>query len=252
MSSEKRIILVTGASNGIGFDTTYALVATSPNNHVIMGVRNPSKGEEKLKEIQARGIQGTLSTLQLDVTSDTDIEAAVKKISSSYGRLDVLVNNAGICLTGPQTRSTLHTTFETNVYGPYLLTLALGPLLQKSSDARVINVTSGLGSIAMRTDTTNAYYQVKQSDSYRVSKAALNMVGASTAAQFDAWGCKTWSFCPGFVVTDLTGVEDRQSRRDNGAESAETSAKGIKEIVEGVRDGEVLKFIARNGEQYPW
>jgi NAD(P)-dependent dehydrogenase (short-subunit alcohol dehydrogenase family) len=176
----------------------------------------------------------------------------VSTIQSSFNRLDVLINNAGIVVKGPLTRSSLAATFDTNVYGAYLLSMAMGPLLQKSSDPRIINVTSGLGSIAKRTDPNDQYYQVKQNEAYRMSKAALNMSSASTAATFDAWGCKVWSYCPGFVVTDLTGAEDRQNRVDRGADSSETSAKGIKEIVDGERDGEVLKFVARRGEQHPW
>ncbi|KAF2266530.1 short chain dehydrogenase [Lojkania enalia] len=250
MASDKSIILITGASNGIGYDTSYHLAAASPNYHVIMSARTPSKGEAALKEIQARNPQGTLSFLQLDVSSDESIATAAKKIEEDFGRLDVLVNNAGIYLRDA-TRDNLRSTFDTNVFGPLLLTHALEHLLKKSKDPRIINVSSGLGSITNRADPEHENYQVPFYP-YRMSKAALNMMSTCQAFEFKEWGAKVWAYCPGYVVTDLTGKEDRENRIARGAESSETSAQGILEIIEGKRDGEVNKFVRRYGLQYPW
>lgn len=252
MAAEKTIILITGANSGIGFDTSYELAAASPDYHVIMTARTPSKGEQALKEIQARKPKGTLSFVQLDVTNDDSIAAAAKQIESEFGRVDVLVNNAGIIKFGPLTRDLLHTHFDTNVYGPTLLTQALGPLLKKSKDLRIINVSSGLGSVGLRLNPDQEYYHNNLAEIYRMTKAALNMLTANQAYEYREVGGKVWSYCPGFVVTNLSGEEDRQRRKDMGAESSETSAVGIREIVEGKRDGETTKFVARYGKHWEW
>ncbi|KAF2031398.1 short chain dehydrogenase [Setomelanomma holmii] len=250
MSADKQLILVTGATSGIGYDTCYALAAASTNNHVILGARNVSKGEDVLAQLQARKPQTTFSVIELDVTKDESIDAAVKKIEEDFGRLDVLVNNAGVMID-PPTRAVLHTTFETNVFGPSLLTSALIPLLKASSSPKVVNVSSDLGSIGRKLDST-AYNQKIPREAYRMSKAALNMLTAIQTVEFAEFGGKVWSYCPGYVVTNLTGEEGRKERIQRGAESSETSANGIVEIVEGKRDDEVGKFITRYGKQYPW
>jgi NAD(P)-dependent dehydrogenase (short-subunit alcohol dehydrogenase family) len=252
MAAEKTIILITGANGGIGFDTSYELAATSPNYHVIMTGRTLSKGEQALKEIQARKPQGTLSFIQLDVTDDNSIAAATKQIESEFGRVDVLINNAGILIFGPVNRDLLHAHFNTNLYGPILLTQSLEPLLKKSKDLRIINVSSGLGSITHRLDPSNEYYGSNVAEVYRMTKAALNMLTASQAYDYKDVGGKVWSYCPGFVITNLSGESDRQRRKDMGAESSETSAVGIREIVEGKRDGETDKFVKRYGEHWEW
>lgn len=217
-----------------------------------MACRNHAKGEAALKELQARKPQGTLDLLDLDVSDDDSIAAAVKKVEADFGRVDVLINNAGVVGKTPSpTRADLRTVFETNVFGPTVLTQSLLSLLQASKSPKVINVTSGLGSIGFRSDPSHDTYHVPYT-SYRMSKAALNMLTACQYYEFQKFGCKVWAFCPGFVITDLTGKEERQWRKDNGADSSETSAQGILEIVEGKRDAEVGTFIARYGQQYPW
>ncbi|KAH7242776.1 hypothetical protein BKA59DRAFT_457340 [Fusarium tricinctum] len=252
MAPNKKIILVTGANSGIGYDTSYALANDSPDNHIIMGARSSVKGLAALKEIQARQPAGTLSFLELDITSDESITAAVKKLESDFGVLDVLVNNAGISGKEEISRENFHTLFDTNVFSTMLLTQALEHLLQKSRDPRIINVSSVLGSIADRNNYSSPYTQV-EGETYRISKAALNMVTGIQAYKYKEWDhpAKVWSFCPGFVVTNLT-AEDKQSKIDRGAESSETSAQGITEIVRGDRDDQVNQFLAKRGEVLSW
>jgi hypothetical protein len=149
-----------GANSGIGFDTSYALANASPDNHVIMGARSSAKGLAALAEIQDRKPAGTLSFLELDITSDESIKAAAKKLSSAFGALDVLVNNAGISGKEEVSRENFQTVFNTNVFGTMLLTQALEPLLQKSLAPQIINVSSVLGSITVRNDHSSAYTQV--------------------------------------------------------------------------------------------
>ncbi|KAF1995682.1 short chain dehydrogenase [Amniculicola lignicola CBS 123094] len=250
MPSDKNIILITGANNGIGFDTAYALANASENNHVIMAARTPSKGEAALEELQSRKPKGTLSLVILDVNSDDSISAAVKKLQTEHGRLDVLVNNAGVMVPG-NGRDAYRGTFETNVFGPAILTDALAPLLKNSKAPRIVNVSSGLGSIALRFDETNQYYPLP-ANAYRASKAALNMITACQNHDYKDLGVKAFAFCPGYVITNLTGEEGRKQRIATGAESSETSAQGILEIAQGQRDGEVKNFLQRFGQQWEW
>ncbi|KAH6633055.1 hypothetical protein C7974DRAFT_412083 [Boeremia exigua] len=252
-TAEQRIILVTGGNNGIGFDTVAALAAASPTNYVIIGSRNLSKGTAALEKIKAKNYPGSTDLVQLDVTDDSSIFAAATSISQTHGRLDVLINNAGICPepsdpTWP-TRQQMRDVFETNVFGPTVVTQAMLPLLRKSTDPRIVNVTSSLGSIATRLDPSD---QVAGPNypGYRMSKAALNMLTAYTYALEEAKGVKVWSFCPGFVVTDLG--RDREVRESMGIDSSETSAKGILQIVQGERDDEVGRFVEREGKSRAW
>jgi NAD(P)-dependent dehydrogenase (short-subunit alcohol dehydrogenase family) len=215
-----------------------------------MGVRNLEKGQKSLDEVKARKPQGTLSLLALDVASDDSIHAAAKKLEADYGRLDVLVNNAGnqVQLRFP-TREQLRESFETNVYGPVILTQALIPLITASQGKKIINVSSELGSITGGSNP-NHYTHRNPYTAYRMSKAALNMFSVTTHAHLKDQGVKVWSFCPGFVVTNLAGQRDK--RADMGAESSETSAQGILDIVEGERDAEAGTFIGRYDGQIPW
>ncbi|KND93727.1 (+)-neomenthol dehydrogenase [Tolypocladium ophioglossoides CBS 100239] len=248
----RRIILVTGANSGIGYDTSYAAAAASPSNHVIMGCRSLAKGAKALEELQARKPAGTLSLLELDVTNDSTIKAAVDKISADFGVLDALVNNAGIYIRDAQDRrSEILDTLNTNTVGPLVLTEALLPLLRKSKDPRIINVSSALGSITDRFDASLSYHGLP-AEAYRMSKAALNMATACMHTAYAPWGARVWAFCPGYVVTNLSGEADRQLRRERGADSAETSAAAILEILDGKRDGEAGSFVRRNGQRFLW
>ncbi|POR39591.1 (+)-neomenthol dehydrogenase [Tolypocladium paradoxum] len=248
----KRIILITGANSGIGYDASYSVAAASPSNHVIMGCRSLAKGAKALEELQERKPAGTLSVLELDVTNDDTIKAAAEKISADFGVLDALVNNAGVVVRGSRDRrAELLDTLNTNTVGPFVLTEALLPLLRKSKDPRIINVSSAIGSISIRLDPSHASYDLP-AEAYRMSKAALNMATACMHAAYSPWGARVWAYCPGYVVTNLTGEGDRQRRRDSGAESSETSAAGILEILGGQRDGEAGSFLHRRGQQLPW
>ncbi|KAL6246348.1 hypothetical protein RBB50_006584 [Rhinocladiella similis] len=261
-NKEKKIILITGANSGIGLDTAHALASASADNHVIMACRDKSKGQTALESLKSSSstsssggggaLLGTLSLLELDVTNDDSISAAVTTVTSEFGRLDVLINNAGMMNIKPtDRRADLLSTYNTNAASALILTEHMLPLLKKSADPRIINVSSGLGSVTEKSDPGSQYYAVP-GEPYRMSKAAMNMAAACMYASYKSWGCKVWSFDPGFVVTNLSGAENRDRRVSMGAESSETSAKGLREIVEGVRDGDVGKFVGREGVTLPW
>ncbi|KAM0325835.1 hypothetical protein ACHAQA_007137 [Verticillium albo-atrum] len=249
--ADKKIFLITGANAGIGFDTSYTLANASPNNHVIMTARSAERGREAVTKIQERKPAGTVSFLQIDVSSEESMRAAVPQVEEAFGRLDVLVNNAGIVIPDKLDRESILKIFDTNVFGAIILTDLLAPLLQKSNDPRIINVSSIAGSLQIRTDKTHKLNEMP-SFLYRLSKASLNSVSLEQNWLYKDWDhpAKVWAFCPGYVVTNLAG--DEEFRKSQGVESAETSAEGILDIVQGKRDGETLTFIGRRGETIPW
>jgi NAD(P)-dependent dehydrogenase (short-subunit alcohol dehydrogenase family) len=181
----------------------------------------------------------------------------VQHIEQEFGRLDVLVNNAGICTETYDgqwpSRHQLRAEFETNVFGPTVLTAALLPLLRQSKSPKIINVSSGLGSISRCISTPNKGPdgKVVRAPGYRMTKSALNMLTAYQHQQLKDEGFKVWSYCPGFVITDL-GKDRKEREQMAGCESSETSAQGILEILEGQRDNEVGQFVTKYGKQYQW
>ena len=249
MANEKIIALVTGGNNGVGFETC-SLIASQPNFHVIMGSRSLEKGQAALAKIQTLKPAGSISLVQLDVTSDASIHAARDDIESKQGRVDVLINNAGIC---PLTfdRAVMREVLETNTISPGLVTEVFLPLLKAASHSRVIYVSSRLGSLKMRSDpqdhARNGDYKA-----YRISKTALNMVAVCDAWQYQKDGVKVFVYCPGFVQSDLAGM--RQKKVEMGVPTAEGSARGLLEIAEGKRDGDAAKFLHNGGGDnlHPW
>jgi len=146
----------------------------------------------------------------------------------------------------------LRATFETNTFGPAIVTEAFAPLLSKSKNGRLVYVSSGLGSLTIRSDPSDRYYKNPRV-TYRMSKAALNMLAICHHVALGPQGIKVWTFCPGYVVTNLsgTGEKGRRERVERGAGDPKESAEGILAIVEGRRDSEVGKFVHKDGV-YPW
>jgi NAD(P)-dependent dehydrogenase (short-subunit alcohol dehydrogenase family) len=204
------VALVTGANKGIGLQIAKDLAAHGLT--VLVGSRNLENGETA-----ANSIEGDAHAIQLDVTDQTSITAAAERIQSAYGRLDVLVNNAGISHAPAPDRSLedivqagrlsiasldeIHTVFETNVFGVIAVTQAMLPLLQEASTARVVNVASTGGSLTLNSDPTNPHRSMF--GTYSVSKAAANAVTVAFAADLEAAGIKVNAACPGFTGTDL-------------------------------------------------
>ena len=245
-----------GATNGIGLDTAKYIANASSKYHVIIGARNTSKGETVLKDLQSQKSEGTFSLIQLDITDDSSISEAAKKLEQDFGRLDILINNAGICpenggeLQMPS-RADFQATFETNIFGPALLTEALVPLLKKSPSPKIVNVSSVMGSIGVLAKNDPAQpSNMSPFPAYRMSKSAMNMMTTYQYSQLSKFGFKIWSYCPGYVATDLG--RDKDNRVQRGVDSSETSAVGIVEILEGKRDGEVGQFLGRYGQNHVW
>ncbi|KAL7006365.1 hypothetical protein EMMF5_004018 [Cystobasidiomycetes sp. EMM_F5] len=250
MEAKALRVLVTGGSNGIGL-ATCKLFASQPNFHCIMGSRSLEKGKKAIQSIQAEVASSSLSLIQLDITSDDSIAAAAKQVESEHGRLDILINNAGICPVD-FTRASARECIDTNAISPGLVTQAFAPLLLKSaSTPRIIYVSSALGSITKRSDPKDIAYQAEYT-AYRMSKAALNMLVACDAYEFKD-KIKVFALCPGYVITDLSG--EREAKEKAGiAKSPDHSAKAIFNIASGHRDQEHGLFLHDEelGEIYPW
>ena len=191
---------------------------------------------------------------------DTTIANAASSITASHGRLDVLINNAAVASYAASDRQAFRDAFDTNATGPYLLTKALISLLRKSANPRIVNVSSGAGSIGRRLTPASPMYKI-QAEPYRASKVAMNML---MTCQYVEYGLnynvegepvkegeekrvKVFAYDPGFTVSNLSEA----NRKENGARSAEETVKSLMDVVEGKRDREVGRFIHNSGG-YPW
>ena len=201
------ICLITGGNQGIGFEIAKQLFHTQANWHIILGSRQFEKGKTAVADILASSTPLTRSDnellpIDLDVTSDTSITAVVSYISSRYGKLDVLINNAGISQFAAANLSTSREKsahiLDTNTFGASALTEACIPLLSAAKLPRVVFVSSEMGSIANALDedvySKELTWMCMQ---YKVSKAALNMVAACFARKFGGEGWKVNVHCPG-------------------------------------------------------
>lgn len=204
-----KIILVTGANRGIGKETVRQLARMG--HKTILTGRHADHVRDAQDALAAEGV--ITDACPLDVRDDNSIAHLVKFMNERYGKLDVLVNNAGVFLDGSDsskvTPDKISETFETNTLGPYRMITAFLPLLRESADARIINVSSGMGGL---TEMNGGY------PGYRISKAALNAVTRIFAHDLAADKIKVNSVCPGWVKTDMGG--DRATREiDKGAET---------------------------------
>ncbi|KAJ4375893.1 hypothetical protein N0V83_001171 [Neocucurbitaria cava] len=205
-STSKPVALITGANRGIGFELARTL-ARDHNFQVIIGSRSDSSGLEAFSKLRAEGLF-SVTGVTLDVSSDDSIVHAAKSVEQNFGRLDLLINNAGIMLPDSQDspiatkRKAFQSTFNTNVTGAAVVTETFIPLLSKSTLPRILFLGSTLGSITGRLDE-NYIWDSMDSISYRCSKAALSMLAAQYARRYGEKGWKVNIVCPGYVKTGM-------------------------------------------------
>ncbi len=201
--ADTKIALITGANKGIGKEIARQLGAAGMT--VLIGARDAERGEEAAAELCEGGADARF--LAVDVTDPDGLAAAAAQVQQDFGRLDVLVNNAGIALDatpGGLTLDLLRRTYETNVFGVYSVTEAFLPLLKKSDAGRIVNMSSELGSLTSNSNPDWDFAAVKLL-AYNSSKAALNMLTVIWADQLKDTPIKINSANPGHVATDLGG-----------------------------------------------
>ncbi|MBQ0995439.1 SDR family oxidoreductase [Streptomyces sp. RK62] len=231
--------LITGANKGLGFETARRLVEAG--HTVYVGARDADRGRAAAERIGAR-------FLLIDVTDDASVQAAVKTVEADGG-LDVLVNNAGIELRGPgnsvppagdTTADEMRTVYETNVFGVVRVTHAFLPLLQRSPAPVVVNVSSGLASLAGLSDPDSPahFYQAL---AYPSSKTAVNMITVQYAKAFP--GLRINAVEPGFTATDLNGR--------TGTQTVEEGAEIIVRMAQVGPDGPTGGYFDIDGP-LPW
>jgi NAD(P)-dependent dehydrogenase (short-subunit alcohol dehydrogenase family) len=202
-----KIALITGANKGIGFETARQLAA-SGGVHVVLAARDRAKGVDAALKLQAEGLD--VEALTLDVTDAASIAAAVKEIEKKFGRLDILINNAGINVqdgskkVSEQTLDTWRKTFDTNLFALIAVTHSFLPLLKKSPAGRIVNLSSILGSLALHSDPASPIYDFKI-PAYNVSKTAVNGYTVQLAYELRDTKIKVNAAHPGYVKTDMGG-----------------------------------------------
>ncbi len=208
---DNRIALVTGANRGIGFEVCRQLAAKGI--HVLLTSRTDAKGKAAAQKLLANGLDVT--HYQLDVTDQEGIQRLREFVEQEYGRLDVLVNNAGVYIDNRHSLlevdfDVLRRTMDTNAYGPLLLTQALVPLMVEHGYGRIVNVSSGIGELS---DLGSSW------PAYRLSKIMLNLQTRIIAGELKGTNVLINAMCPGWVRTDMGGPGASRSVEE-GADTA--------------------------------
>lgn len=204
--AQEKVAFITGGNKGLGLETARQLGKLGIT--VVIGSRDPQRGADAAQKLQSEGIHA--EAVRFDVTQPSDYQAVYDYFDKKYGRLDILINNAGVSkenfLGGNQTSTTsaevLHDTFDTNFFGVIQITQTLLPLLRKSPAGRIVNLSSILGSLALHADPKSPIYNAK-AFAYDASKAALNSFTVHLAHELKDTNIKVNSAHPGWVKTDM-------------------------------------------------
>lgn len=250
--SHKRIALVTGANQGVGRQVAKELVANGVT--VFVGSRNYERGEAAANEIG----QGAIA-IQLDVTDQASITAAERRIREEFGRLDLLVNNAAISRSERNNMALedyassysasnvsleeVRKIWETNVFGPLAVYQAMLPLLRLSSDARIVNVSSGAGSLSLNANPAFPYRKMF-SPAYAGSKSALNIIALSMMIEHEEDGIKVNLVSPEFTSTALNNHQGTSTIEDGSREVVRVALLGP--------DGPTGTFTRWENSNIPW
>ena len=205
MKQATRIALITGGNKGMGLEIGRELGRAGIT--VLLGARSMERGNEAAGTLRTEGIDA--HAIALDVTDQASVARATQQILDRFESIDILVNNAGVNDAGDGRPSgaavdAVRRLLETNFLGALTVTQSMLPLLRRGRAARIINMSSSLGSLTMNGDPTSPYYRA-QLIGYNASKAALNMLTVQLAQELGDSGITVNSVCPGFVKTDLNG-----------------------------------------------
>jgi NAD(P)-dependent dehydrogenase (short-subunit alcohol dehydrogenase family) len=237
----KKIALITGANRGIGFETARQLA--KKNYTVLLGARDPAKGMAAAEKLRKEDLD--VHYINISPSDPKSVKSAAEEVASKFGLLDVLINNAGVFLQGDNGPASevptdiLRETYETNVFGLHEVTKAFWPLLNKSEAARLVNVSSALGSLTMHDEEQLGGFKVLGYDS---SKAAVNMMTIHYADQWKNTPHRANTIHPGSVKTDMN---------KQGELSLEEGAKTSVDLATIPDNGPNGKFF-HLGKPLPW
>jgi NAD(P)-dependent dehydrogenase (short-subunit alcohol dehydrogenase family) len=246
MATDKKIALITGANRGIGFETARQL--GQKGVVVVVGARSQKSADETAKKLTAENIEAY--PVVLDVTKEADRNAAASFVEKKFGKLDILINNAGVgpedgifnSKTAQTTEKELLNVFGTNVFSAVAVTRAFLPLLEKSDAGRIVNLSSILGSLTLHADPNSPIAGVK-TFAYDASKAALNSFTIHLAAELKNTKIKVNSAHPGWVKTEMGTDQAPMEIVDGAKTSVDLALIGP--------DGPNGRFI-HLGQELPW
>ncbi len=241
--------LVTGANKSIGFEVVRQLA--QKGIYVYLGSRNLENGIQAVNKLLAEGLKN-IEAIQLDITDDESVKNAQAAITGKTKTLDILINNAGVFGGYPQ--GALNTsieqfkaTYDANVYGVVRVTQAFIDLLKKSSEPRIVNVSSSQGSLSLHSDPSYKYYDYKAA-AYLSSKSAMNMYTVVLAYELKDSKFKINAVCPGFTKTDFNG--------HRGTGTLEDAGKRIVKYALIDKNGPTGKFFSEENNpetgEVPW
>ncbi|NOT48598.1 MAG: SDR family oxidoreductase [Acidobacteria bacterium] len=249
MMSQKKIALITGANRGIGLETARQLGKRDIT--VLIGSRTEENGREAAAGLKTEGIDADY--IKIDLDDPATHAAAAKEIGEKYGKLDILINNAGVFLgeefdangapvpASRTSQDTFRKTFDTNFFNTVSVTQALLPLVRKAEEGRIVFLSSGLGSLGLHSDPKSPIYNYKV-PAYDISKTALNGYAVHLAYELKNTKIKVNTAHPGSVVTDMN---------KNGEIPVEEGAKTSVDLATLPADGYTGKFI-HLGQELPW
>jgi len=248
----ERIALVTGANQGVGLQVAKELVANGLT--VLVGSRQFERGEAAAQEVGPGA-----TAIQIDVTDQASIAAAAERIRKEFGRLDLLINNAAISNTrkgglsleeyaemskaSNASLDELREVWETNVFGVLAVYQAMLPLIRESSDGRIVNVSSGVGSLTTNADPSFPYHAMF-GPIYPASKAALNAITLAIMIELESTDIKINLVSPAFTSTNLNGYA--------GTESVEDGSREVVRVALLGPDGPTGTFTRWENETIPW
>jgi NAD(P)-dependent dehydrogenase (short-subunit alcohol dehydrogenase family) len=222
MAAEKKVAFITGGNRGIGLETARQLGKQGVK--VVIGSRDLEKGKAAAEKLRADGAD--VEAIRFDITKPADYREAYNYFDKNFGRLDILINNAGISketVGGPNnassaSRELLRETFDTNFFGTVELTQTLLPLIRKAPEGRIVNLSSSLGSLTLHSDPKSPIYPAKVL-AYNASKTALNAFTVHLAHELRDTKIKVNSAHPGWVKTEM-GTDAAPMEIPDGAKTS--------------------------------
>ncbi|QEA31067.1 SDR family oxidoreductase [Secundilactobacillus malefermentans] len=244
------VTLITGANQGVGFETSKELA--QKGQHVLLGSRNKERGEKAVQELKK--LKLNVDLIQIDVTDKTSIKQAADKINSDYGYLSVLINNAGMTNDAHQKPSLMSTDvmreeYNVNFFGLIDVTQAMLPLLREADSAKIINLSSNMGSLSLASDPKSRFYQVS-SLGYQSSKAAVNFATICFSKELADTNITVNSVNPGWTATGFGG-RPADALKIPGMQEVEEGAARVVAMASDPNN-EVTGTFTENEGTLPW